>query len=69
MLLEKKSVLLESMTSLESGSYDSNNGNLNQWDLAMFDVQTTTEIALNQSHTLQMFQLLLKEIQVVLLDS
>ena len=38
--------------SLESGSYDSNNGNLNQWDLAMFDVQTTTEIALNQSHTL-----------------
>ena len=37
---------------LESGSYNSTNANLNQWDLALFDVQTTTEIALNQSHTL-----------------
>ena len=37
---------------LESGSYNVSNGNLNQWDLALFDVQTTTEIALNQAHTL-----------------
>jgi hypothetical protein len=37
---------------LESGSYNSTNANLNQWDLALFDIQTTTEIALNQAHTL-----------------
>ena len=37
---------------LESGTYDATNANLNQWDLALYDVETTTEIALNQSHTL-----------------
>ena len=37
---------------LESGSYSISNANTNQWDLSLYDVQTTTEIALNQSHTL-----------------
>ena len=37
---------------LESGSYDAANGNVNEWNLALFDVQTTTEIALNQADTL-----------------
>ena len=37
---------------LESGAYALANQNINQWDLALFDVQTTTEIALNQAHTL-----------------
>ena len=37
---------------LESGSYSATNANQNQWDLSLYDVQTTTEIALNQSHTL-----------------
>jgi len=37
---------------LESGTYNLSNGNINQWDLALFDVQTTTEIALNEAHTL-----------------
>jgi len=37
---------------LESGTYSASNANTNQWDLALYDVQTTTEIALNQSHTL-----------------
>ena len=37
---------------LESGSYDAANGNVNEWNLALFDVQTTTEIALNQADAL-----------------
>ena len=37
---------------LESGTYSASNANTNQWDIALYDVQTTTEIALNQSHTL-----------------
>ena len=37
---------------LESGTYSATNANTNQWDLALYDVQTTTEIALNQAHTL-----------------
>ena len=37
---------------LESGSYDAANGNLNRWDLALYDVQTVSEITLNQPATL-----------------
>ena len=37
---------------LESGSYSSSNANENEWNLALYDVQTTTDIALNQAHTL-----------------
>ena len=37
---------------LESGSYDTTNGSLNQWDLALYDIQPITHISLNQSTTL-----------------
>ena len=37
---------------LESGSYDTSNGNLNQWNFALYDVQTNVDIAINQPHTL-----------------
>jgi len=37
---------------LESGSYNTLNQNLNQWDLALFDIDTYTEISLNQNTTL-----------------
>ena len=37
---------------LESGSYNSTNGNTNQWNISLFDVQTITNITLNQSTTL-----------------
>jgi len=37
---------------LESGSYNLTNGAVNQWDLGLYDVQTTTEIALNTATTL-----------------
>lgn len=37
---------------LESGSYDSENANLNRWDISLFDVQTVTEINLNEPITL-----------------
>lgn len=37
---------------LESGSYDAANGNINQWDLALYDVQTNVNITLNESTTL-----------------
>jgi hypothetical protein len=37
---------------LESGSYNSSNQNLNQWDIALYDVQTITEITLNEPITL-----------------
>ena len=37
---------------LESGSYNLTNGAVNQWDLGLYDVQTTTEIALNTAATL-----------------
>ena len=37
---------------LESGSYDAQNGNINQWDLSLFDVQFQTNITLNESTTL-----------------
>jgi hypothetical protein len=34
---------------LESGSYSTSNGNINEWDISLFDVQTYTEITLNQN--------------------
>ena len=37
---------------LESGSYNSSNLNLNQWDVALFDIETYTEITLNENVTL-----------------
>jgi hypothetical protein len=37
---------------LESGSYDATNQNLNQWDISLYDIQTFTEITLNQPKTL-----------------
>jgi len=37
---------------LESGSYDATNGNLNQWNISLFDIQTVTEITLNEGITL-----------------
>ena len=37
---------------LESGSYSATNANTNQWDISLYDVQTTTELTLNQAHTL-----------------
>ena len=37
---------------LESGSYDAANGNVNEWNLALYDVQTNVDIAVNQSTTL-----------------
>ena len=37
---------------LESGSYDVDNANTNQWGISLFDVQPFTKITLNQAHTL-----------------
>ncbi len=37
---------------LESGSYDSTNPPLNEWDISLYDVQTVTNITLNQATTL-----------------
>jgi len=37
---------------LESGSYDATNSNLNRWSISLYDIQTTTEITLNQPITL-----------------
>jgi hypothetical protein len=37
---------------LESGSYSFTNQNLNQWDISLYDVQTITEITLNEPITL-----------------
>jgi hypothetical protein len=37
---------------LESGSYDSNYPNLNEWNISLYDIQTTTEITLNEAITL-----------------
>jgi hypothetical protein len=36
---------------LESGSYNSSNSNINQWNISLFDVQTITNITLNVSST------------------
>lgn len=38
--------------SLDSGSYDASNANLNRWKISLFDIQTTSEITLNQPVTL-----------------
>ena len=37
---------------LESGSYSSSNENLNEWNISLYDVQTFTEITLNEPVTL-----------------
>jgi len=37
---------------LESGSYNSSNLNLNQWNISLYDIQTITEITLNEPITL-----------------
>ena len=37
---------------LESGSYSASNANTNEWNISLFDVQTVTDITLNQSITL-----------------
>jgi hypothetical protein len=37
---------------LESGSYSSSDGNLNEWNISLYDVQTFTEITLNEPITL-----------------
>ena len=37
---------------LESGSYNTSNSDLNQWNVALFDVQTITKIQLNENTTL-----------------
>jgi hypothetical protein len=37
---------------LESGSYDTTNSNLNQWNISLFDIQTVSEITLNEPITL-----------------
>jgi hypothetical protein len=37
---------------LESGSYNALNQNLNEWDISLYDVQTITEITLNEPITL-----------------
>ena len=34
---------------LESGSYSASNSNLNEWDISLFDVQSYTELTLNQN--------------------
>ena len=37
---------------LESGSYNATNGDVNEFDISLYDIQTFTEITLNNSHTL-----------------
>ena len=37
---------------LESGSYNTSNANVNQWDLSLYDIQTFTTIQLNAAVTL-----------------
>jgi hypothetical protein len=37
---------------LESGSYNTSNSNINQWNVSLFDIQTITEITLNEPITL-----------------
>jgi hypothetical protein len=38
--------------SLDSGSYSTSNSNLNEWNISLFDIQTFTNITLNNSVTL-----------------
>jgi hypothetical protein len=37
---------------LESGSYNASNSNLNEWNISLYDVQTVSEITLNEPITL-----------------
>ena len=37
---------------LESGSYDTTNGNRNEWDISLYDIQTYSTLTLNQADTL-----------------
>jgi len=37
---------------LESGSYDTTNANLNQWDISLYDVETYVNLTLNEDITL-----------------
>jgi hypothetical protein len=37
---------------LDSGSYNSNNQNLNEWNISLYDIQTISEITLNEPITL-----------------
>ena len=37
---------------LESGSYNTSNGNINEWNISLYDIQTVTKITLNQNVTL-----------------
>ena len=37
---------------LESGSYNFSNQNINEWNISLYDIQTTTEITLNEPITL-----------------
>jgi len=39
---------------LESGSYDATNSNLNKWDLSLFDIQTNTDLTVNENVTLSL---------------
>jgi hypothetical protein len=39
---------------LESGSYSASNTNLNQWDISLFDIQTYTELTLNEPYVLNL---------------
>jgi len=38
--------------SLDSGTYNGSNSSINEWGVSLFDVQTTTEITLNENITL-----------------
>jgi hypothetical protein len=38
--------------SLDSGTYNAANSNINEWGISLFDVQTTTEVTLNENITL-----------------
>ena len=37
---------------LESGSYDASNGDVNEWDLSLYDVQMVTNLTVNTAQTL-----------------
>ena len=37
---------------LDSGTYNGSNSNINEWGISLFDVQTTTEVTLNETITL-----------------
>ena len=37
---------------LESGSYDANNADINEWGISLFDIQTTSDIELNENISL-----------------